>query len=76
MEEDSDSEDEAAEHQLPIALADEEILKGQIYRRWSHNEQLVVSPCGIIKGRATFYGAEGQDGVVVSLIDAIGHSDT
>lgn len=68
-ERDSDSENEdEAEYQLPIALADHEVLKGQIYRRWSHNKQLVVSPCGIIKGRATFYGAEGQDGVVVCLV--------
>lgn len=62
--EDEDEEDGDISH-LPAVLADEEILKGIIYRRWSHNEQLVVSPCGIIKGRATFYGAEGQDGVVV-----------
>ena len=35
-------------------------------RRRTHNEQLCVATCGIILGRATFYGSEGPNGVRVS----------
>lgn len=42
-----------------------EKYKGRVCRRWTHNEQLFVSCCGIIKGRATFFGAEGPAGVIV-----------
>ncbi|KZT63110.1 hypothetical protein DAEQUDRAFT_229694 [Daedalea quercina L-15889] len=31
-------------------------------RRRTHNEQLVVATCGVIVGRATFFGSEGIDG--------------
>ncbi|EDR02633.1 uncharacterized protein LACBIDRAFT_332257 [Laccaria bicolor S238N-H82] len=34
-------------------------------RRRTHNEQLCVTTCGIILGRATFFGSEGPYGVVV-----------
>lgn len=43
-----------------------ESFKGRIYRRWTHNEQLFVCCCGIIKSRATFFGSEGPLGVIVS----------
>ena len=33
--------------------------------RRTHNEQLCVATCGIILGRATFFGSEGPYGVVV-----------
>lgn len=36
-------------------------------RRRTHNEQLCVSSCGIILGRATFYGAEGPNSVRVRV---------
>lgn len=42
-------------------------VKGVFARRWTHNEQLMVRPCGIIIGRATFYAAESNSGVSVSL---------
>jgi hypothetical protein len=35
-------------------------------RRRTHNEQLCVTSCGIVLGRATFYGAEGPNSVRVS----------
>ena len=34
-------------------------------RRRTHNEQLCVASCGVILGRATFYGAEGPNSVQV-----------
>ncbi|KZT61919.1 hypothetical protein CALCODRAFT_427048 [Calocera cornea HHB12733] len=37
-------------------------------RRRTHNEQLVVRPCGIILARGTFYGAESLSGVADFLI--------
>ncbi|KAK7039107.1 hypothetical protein VNI00_010291 [Paramarasmius palmivorus] len=38
-------------------------LTGQMSRRWTHNEQLVVYPCGIIASRCTFYNSEAVSGV-------------
>lgn len=40
-------------------------VKGRFTRRWTHNEQLVVRPCGIVIGRATFYAAEAMTAVKV-----------
>jgi len=34
-------------------------LRAQFGRRRTHNEQIIVAPCGIILARETFYGAEG-----------------
>ncbi|KAK0433594.1 hypothetical protein EV421DRAFT_1718445, partial [Armillaria borealis] len=31
---------------------------GQLNRKWTHNEQLFVRPCGVIVSRCTFYHAE------------------
>ena len=33
-------------------------LKTTLTRRWTHNEQLLVRPCGVIVSRCTFYQAE------------------
>jgi hypothetical protein len=33
-------------------------LRARFTRSWTHNEQLMVRPCGIIIGRATFYNSE------------------
>ncbi|PIL31096.1 hypothetical protein GSI_05792 [Ganoderma sinense ZZ0214-1] len=33
-------------------------VKSTLTRRWTHNEQLLVRPCGIVISRATFYEAE------------------
>lgn len=35
-------------------------------RRRTHNEELCVASCGVILGRATFYGSEAPNGVRVS----------
>ncbi|KAL0579480.1 hypothetical protein V5O48_002522 [Marasmius crinis-equi] len=39
------------------------VIKARMSRRWTHNEQLVVYPCGIIAGRCTFYNSEALNGV-------------
>lgn len=41
--------------------------RARLGRRRTHNEQLVVSTCGVILGRATMFGSEGLNGVRVSL---------
>lgn len=41
-------------------------IKGVFSRKWTHNEQLTVRPCGVVIGRATFFSAESMTGVKVS----------
>lgn len=41
-------------------------LKAYFARRCTHNEQLIMRPCGVILSRATFYGAEAISSVHVS----------
>lgn len=41
-------------------------LKAYFGRRRTHNEQLIMRPCGVILSRATFYGAEAISSVNVS----------
>jgi hypothetical protein len=41
--------------------------KARVGRRRTHNEQLCICACGIIIGRATFFGSESVNGVRVSL---------
>lgn len=40
-------------------------ILGSFTRKWTHNEQLMVRPCGIVIGRATFYASENMIGVRV-----------
>ena len=40
-------------------------IKARFSRRRTHNEQVVVAPCGVILSRATFFGAEGVGSVIV-----------
>lgn len=42
-------------------------VKGAFSRRWTHNEQLVVRPCGIVIGRGTCYAAESMPAVKVLI---------
>ncbi|EIN11940.1 hypothetical protein PUNSTDRAFT_62687, partial [Punctularia strigosozonata HHB-11173 SS5] len=39
-------------------------LSAQFGRRRTHNEQLCVASCGVIRGRATFFGAEAVSSVL------------
>ena len=41
-------------------------VKARFGRRRTHNEQLCVASCGVILGRATFFGSEAPNGVRVS----------
>jgi hypothetical protein len=38
-------------------------------RKRTHNEELCVASCGVILGRATFYGSEGANSIRVSLFN-------
>ncbi|KAF9539067.1 hypothetical protein CPC08DRAFT_771030 [Agrocybe pediades] len=38
-------------------------LRARFGRRRTHNEELCVATCGVILGRATFYGSEAPNGV-------------
>jgi hypothetical protein len=40
-------------------------VRARFGRRRTHNEQLCVGSCGVILGRATFYGSEAPNGVRV-----------
>lgn len=42
--------------------------KARFGRKRTHNEQLCVGSCGVILGRATFYGSEAPNGVRVRVI--------
>jgi hypothetical protein len=43
-------------------------VRAQFGRKRTHNEQIIVAPCGIILARETFYGAESIPSVVVSIL--------
>lgn len=40
-------------------------LRARFGRKRTHNEELCVASCGVILGRATFYGSEAPNGVRV-----------
>jgi hypothetical protein len=48
-------------------------LRARFGRRRTHNEQLCVTTCGVIVGRATFFGSEGPYGVLVSAVHNLDH---
>lgn len=41
-------------------------IRARFGRQRTHNEQIIVAPCGVIIARETFYGAEAISGVAVS----------
>ena len=50
----------------PVAAASSRHkVRAQFGRRRTHNEQIIVAPCGVIIARATFYGAEAVSSVAV-----------
>jgi hypothetical protein len=67
---DMDNEEEEFQVQVDANGAEQrdkkERIRAQLGRRRTHNEQLIVAPCGIIIARETFYGAEGVGSVIVS----------
>jgi SepF-like predicted cell division protein (DUF552 family) len=40
-------------------------IQAQFGWECTHNEQIIVTPCGMIIARETFYGAEGVGSIVV-----------
>ncbi|KAL0563749.1 hypothetical protein V5O48_018314 [Marasmius crinis-equi] len=38
-------------------------FKARFGQKWTHNEQLCVASCGVILGRATFFGSKAPNGV-------------
>ena len=61
--------------------AKKERIRAQLGRRRTHNEQIIVAPCGMIIARETFYGAEGVGSVIVRkivniIIDFLTHLGT
>lgn len=40
-------------------------VQAQFSRRRTHNEQIIVAPCGVIIARTTMYGAEAVTSVIV-----------
>ena len=65
-----DTDDEEEEFEIPIVhhpeAAPKKRIRAQFGRKRTHNEQIIVAPCGMIITRETFYGAEGVASVVVS----------
>ncbi|KAF8236744.1 hypothetical protein L208DRAFT_1250906, partial [Tricholoma matsutake] len=49
-------------------------IRAQLGRRRTHNEQIIVAPCGMIIAQETFYGAEGV-GSVIEMIKCTFHED-
>ncbi|KAI0744417.1 hypothetical protein C8Q76DRAFT_604520 [Earliella scabrosa] len=45
-------------------------VKTYLTRKWTHNEQLLVRPCGIVVSRATFYEAESPSNAAKFLLAA------
>jgi hypothetical protein len=60
-----------------LAQCDGKNAKGNVKRRarfgrrWTHNEELCVASCGVIIGRATFFGSEAPNGVKVCYFHLI-----
>ena len=50
-------------------------LKTTLTRRWTHNEQLLVQPCGVILSRAMFYEAESLPNSWVRSAHSLHYSD-
>jgi hypothetical protein len=57
------AENESVEPRLP-----ERRLKAWLRRSRTHNEQIIMAPCGIILACETFYGAEAVSTIAVSNV--------
>lgn len=57
--------DEPQQEDIPSTEEDKpKKIRAQFGRKRTHNEQIIVAPCGIIIARETFYGAEAVSSVV------------
>jgi hypothetical protein len=55
-----------ANHTSGLANSQKKKVRAQFGRKRTHNEQIIVAPCGMIMARETFFGAEAVSSVVVS----------
>ncbi|KAG8916709.1 hypothetical protein FRC02_003630 [Tulasnella sp. 418] len=64
-EEESDEDEEAVEAEVCDSKSPTGNVKvsARFSRRRTHNEQLIIRPCGVILHRATFFGSEAISGV-------------
>ena len=60
----ADVDDEAEDFE--VGGKKKECIRAQFGCKRTHNEQIIVVPCGMITARETFYGAEGVGSVIVS----------
>jgi hypothetical protein len=58
----------------PQLIPTKKEIKAQFGRRRTHNEQIIVAPCGTILARETFYGAEAVSTAAVSVAYLSFHS--
>jgi hypothetical protein len=63
---DVDAETEEFDVDDPPESGQKQRIQAQFGRKRTHNEQIIVAPCGIIITWETFYGAEGVGSVIVS----------
>ena len=49
-------------------------IRAQFGQKRTHNEQILVAPCGMILGRTMFFGAEAISSCVVSFTSIFAHS--
>ena len=67
--EEEDSEfvvDGGSAQPVEASQAKEGKLRAQFGCKRTHNEQIIVAPCGMIIAHETFYGAEAVTSVIVS----------
>jgi hypothetical protein len=63
-----EQQSELPESAVVFATSQSQTLKARLSRRWTHNEQLMVRPCGVILARGTMYGSENVSSVAVSKV--------
>ena len=61
-----DDDDENHIDSVHKSDAGNKVPKARFARRRTHNEQLIVSCCGVVLARGTMFGAEAISGVKVS----------
>jgi hypothetical protein len=59
---------EGARAEAGSEIPEKRKLRAQFGRKRTHNEQIMVAPCGMILSRATFFGAEAVSTVIVCLL--------
>ena len=64
----TDVDDEVEDFEVgnPQQTEKKACIRAQFGRKRTHNEQIIVAPCGMIIAREIFYGAEGVGSVIVS----------